>query len=38
VSVRELVREKGLLTEKELDEVLDPRAMTELGIPGERRR
>ena len=37
VTVRQLVMEKGLLTAKELDEVLDPRAMTELGVPGERR-
>jgi len=38
VSVRQLVREKGLLTDKEMDAVLDLRAMTELGVPGERRR
>jgi fumarate hydratase, class II len=38
VSVRDLVRQKGLLTDKELDEVLDLRAMTELGVPGARRR
>jgi aspartate ammonia-lyase len=38
VTVRELVREKGLLTDKQLDEVLDLKAMTELGVPGERRR
>jgi hypothetical protein len=31
--VRQLVREKGLLTEQELNEVLDLRAMTELGVP-----
>jgi aspartate ammonia-lyase len=37
VTVRQLVMEKGLLTPEELDEVLDPRAMTELGVPGERR-
>jgi aspartate ammonia-lyase len=36
VSVRELVREQGLLTEQEMDEVLDLRAMTELGVPGAR--
>jgi aspartate ammonia-lyase len=37
VSVRDLVREKKLLTDTELDEVLDLRAMTELGVPGARR-
>jgi aspartate ammonia-lyase len=36
VTVRQLVTEKGLLKGKELDEVLDLRAMTELGVPGER--
>jgi aspartate ammonia-lyase len=36
VSVRQLVREKGLLTEQEMDEILDLRAMTELGVPGAR--
>jgi aspartate ammonia-lyase len=36
VTVRQLVIEKGLLKGKELDEVLDLRAMTELGVPGER--
>ena len=29
--------EKGLLKGKELDEVLDLRAMTELGVPGKRK-
>jgi aspartate ammonia-lyase len=38
VSVRELVREKGLLSDAQLDEVLNLRKMTELGVPGERRR
>src|SRR5438132_519661 len=38
VTVRQLVREKGLLTDKEMDAVLDLRAMTELGVPGERQR
>jgi len=33
-TVRELARRKGILPEKELDELLDPRAMTEPGIPG----
>jgi aspartate ammonia-lyase len=37
VTVRQLVVEKGLLKGKELDEVLDLRAMTELGVPGERK-
>src|SRR5574341_455679 len=37
VSVRQLVIEKGLLKGKELEEVLDLRAMTEIGVPGERR-
>ena len=36
VTVRQLVMEKGLLKGKELEEVLDLRAMTELGVPGER--
>jgi aspartate ammonia-lyase len=36
VTVRELVREKGLLTERELNEILDLRAMTEPGVPGKR--
>ena len=37
VTVRQLVVEKGLLKGKELEEVLDLRAMTELGVPGERK-
>ena len=37
VTVRQLVMEKGVLKGKELDEVLDLRAMTDLGVPGERR-
>src|SRR6266568_7187175 len=36
-TVRQLVVEKGVLKGKELDEVLDLRAMTELGVPGERK-
>jgi len=36
VTVRQLVIEKGLLKGKELDDVLNLRAMTELGVPGER--
>src|SRR5436309_2534588 len=38
VTVRQLVMEKGILKGKELDEVLDLRAMTELGVPGEREK
>jgi fumarate hydratase, class II len=33
-TVRELAREKGVLPEDELERVLDPRGMTEPGIPG----
>jgi len=36
-TVRQLVTEKGVLKGKELDAVLDLRAMTEPGVPGERR-
>jgi fumarate hydratase, class II len=38
VTVRQLVREKGLLTEQELNDVLDLRAMTELGVPGKPQK
>jgi aspartate ammonia-lyase len=34
LTVRELVVKKGILSGRELDEVLDLRAMTELGVPG----
>src|SRR5438093_10110248 len=34
ITVRELVMKKGLLKGKELEEVLDLRAMTELGVRG----
>jgi fumarate hydratase class II len=34
-SVREVVKEMGLLTDEELDEYLDVHAMTEPGVPGE---
>ncbi len=34
LTVKELVTRKGILKGKELDEILDLRAMTELGIPG----
>jgi len=37
VTVRQLVMEKGILKGKELDEVLDLVAMTELGVPGKRK-
>jgi fumarate hydratase, class II len=37
VTVRQLVLEKGLLQGKDLDQVLDLLAMTELGVPGQRR-
>jgi aspartate ammonia-lyase len=36
VTVRQLVMEKGVLKGKDLDEVLDLLAMTELGVPGQR--
>ena len=36
VSLRQVVLEKGYLTEDELDRILDARAMTEPGIPGQR--
>jgi fumarate hydratase, class II len=34
LTVKELVTKKGILKGKELDEILDLRAMTELGVPG----
>jgi len=34
LTVKELVVKKGLLKGKELEEVLDLRAMTEIGVPG----
>jgi aspartate ammonia-lyase len=36
ITVRELVMQKGLLSAGEMDAVLDLRAMTEPGVPGER--
>ncbi len=36
LTVRELVVEKGLLSAAEVEEILDLRAMTEIGVPGER--
>ena len=35
-SMRQIVRERGLLSEEELEEVLSPRGMTEPGVPGKR--
>jgi aspartate ammonia-lyase len=35
LTVKELVLKKGILDEQELDEILDLRAMTEPGVPGE---
>jgi fumarate hydratase class II len=37
VTVRQLVMEKGVLKGKALEEVLDLLAMTELGVPGQRK-
>ena len=36
VSLRQVVLERGYLSEKELDVILDPAAMTEPGIPGTK--
>jgi aspartate ammonia-lyase len=36
LTVRQLVEEKGVLKGKELDEVLDYRKMTEIGVPGTK--
>jgi aspartate ammonia-lyase len=36
VTVRQLIEQKGLLKGKELDEVLDYRKMTEIGVPGSQ--
>jgi aspartate ammonia-lyase len=38
LSVRELVMKKKLLEGEELEQVLDLRAMTEPGVPGEKER
>src|SRR2546425_5501128 len=38
LTVRQLVRDKGLLSDAELDRVLDLRAMTEPGVPGEPKQ
>jgi fumarate hydratase, class II len=37
VTVGQLVKEKGILKGKELEEVLNLLAMTELGVPGQRK-
>jgi aspartate ammonia-lyase len=37
LTVKELVVKKGILEGKELEEVLDLRAMTEPGVPGEKK-
>lgn len=37
VTVRQLVMEKGILKGKDLEDVLNLLAMTELGVPGQRR-
>ncbi len=37
VTVRQLVMDKGVLKGKDLEEVLDLLAMTELGVPGQRK-
>ncbi len=36
-TVREVCREEQVLPEDELDKLLDPRPMTEPGIPGKTR-
>ena len=38
VPLRQVVLEKGLLSEKELDEILDPYAMTTPGVHGKKRK
>ena len=35
-SIRQIVQERNLLSEEELEEVLSPRAMTEPGVRGKR--
>ena len=34
ILIRDLVRRDGVLPESEVDEVLDLRKMTEIGVPG----
>ncbi|HEX7336499.1 MAG TPA: hypothetical protein VF252_04750, partial [Gemmatimonadales bacterium] len=38
LTVKELVVKKQMLMGRELDEVLDLRAMTEPGVPGEKQK
>jgi aspartate ammonia-lyase len=38
LTVKELVMKKRILEDKELEEVLDLRAMTEPGVPGEKKQ
>ena len=38
MTVRQLVMEKGILKGKDLEEVLDLAAMTEIGVPGRRKQ
>jgi len=38
VPLRQVVLEEGLLSEKELDEILDPYAMTTAGVHGKERK
>src|SRR5947207_12714829 len=38
MTVRQLVMEKGILKGKDLEEVLDLAAMTEIGVPGRRKK
>jgi aspartate ammonia-lyase len=34
VLIRDMVRREGMLPEEQIDEVLDLRRMTEIGVPG----
>jgi aspartate ammonia-lyase len=34
ILIRDLVRQEGILAEEQIDEVLDLRKMTEIGVPG----
>jgi fumarate hydratase class II len=36
-TVREVAREEGILPDDELKALLDPRSMTEPGVPGKTR-
>jgi len=35
--IRDIVRERKLLTDRQLDEILSPEAMTSPGIPGQKK-